>query len=343
MRPRVLKGVVWDLDDTLWTGVLGEGDPVSVRAEAAALVRELDERGVLQSIASRGDEQALMVLEQMGLADYFLYPQLGSMAKSSAVARIAQALDLALDAVVFIDDDPRERAEVGETLPEVLCLDARAISTLLDQPDLVVPSSKLNRRRLHLADRQRREAAAAAEGPSESFLRSLGMSMTLRRAGEVDLARIQELIVRTNQLNTTGRHLPAERLSRLCASTDHLVLVADLRDRFGAHGTIAFAVLGLGRIWTLRMLLVSCRVRDYGVGGAILDAIIAGSEHARAPLHADFEHTDRNRRMYVTLKLAGFEESEGSDAALVLKAQPTERPSAASWIAVQDATGVLRP
>ena len=77
MRPRVLKCVVWDLDNTLWTGVLAEGDAVALRPEAERLVRVLDERGVLQSIASRNDESALTVLEGMGLREFFLCPELG--------------------------------------------------------------------------------------------------------------------------------------------------------------------------------------------------------------------------------------------------------------------------
>jgi FkbH-like protein len=344
MKPRVLKGVVWDLDDTLWTGVLGEGDAVALRPEAAALVRTLDQRGVLQSIASRNDEHALTVLDQMGLRDYFLYPQLGAMAKSAALTRIAAALDLASDALAFIDDDPRERAEVSLALPEVLCLDAREVASLLTRPDVVVPAGTgLNRRQLHLADRARRQALPPAEPPSEAFLRSLEMRLTLRRADLSDLPRIDELMLRTNQLNSTGRHLPADDLARLCAAQNylvHLALVADLRDRFGDQGTIAFALLERAGRWTLRMLLVSCRVRDQGVGSAILDAILTGAERARAPLHADFVPTGRNRHMQVTLMLAGFEAGDGD---LVWRPPAGPRPPASPWITVDDASGVLRP
>jgi FkbH-like protein len=342
MKPRVLKGVVWDLDDTLWTGVLGEGDAVVLRPPAAALVRMLDQRGVLQSVASRNDEQALTVLDRMGLLDYFLYPQLGAMAKSAALTRIAAALDLAHDALAFVDDDARERAEVSLALPEVLCLDAREVNTLLDRPDVIIPAgSGLNRRQLHLADRARRQALPPAEPPSEAFLRSLEMRLTLRRADPSDLPRIDELMLRTNQLNSTGRILPRDDLARLCAAEDHLALVADLRDRFGDQGTIAFALLERAAVWTLRMLLISCRVRDQGVGSAILDAILTGAERARAPLHADFVPTGRNRHMHVTLMLAGFETGDGGD--LVWRPPAGPRPPASPWIAVDDATGVLRP
>jgi FkbH-like protein len=340
MRPRVLKCVVWDLDETLWSGVLAEGDAVVLRPEAAALVRALDQRSVLQSIASRNDERALALLADMGLRDFFLLPQLGAMAKSASLLRIAEALDVALDGVVFIDDDPFERAEVSSEHPEVLCVDAREVTSLFDRPDLLLPSgSGRNRRQLHLEEMDRRQAETAAGGPSEAFLRTLAMTMSLRRAGPADVGRIAELMVRTNQLNTTGRIVPPDALRSLCTSPDQLALVADVRDRFGDYGTVAFALVSRGQAWTLSLLCVSCRVRDRGVGAAILDALEQGALRARAPLRAELTDTGRNRHMIVTLRLAGFEEIGGAPPVLLLEARVRERPRVSPWIAVTDATG----
>jgi FkbH-like protein len=339
MRPRVLKCVVWDLDDTLWTGTLGEGDAVGLRQEAATLVRQLDERGVLQSIASRNDERALAMLADLGLRDVFLVPQVGAMAKSSSLANIARALDVALDALVFIDDDPFERAEVESVHPEVVCLDARGIADLLDRPDILVPDvGGLNRRKLHLEEMDRRAAETAMGGPSPGFLFTLDMKMVLRRATPADFDRVAELMVRTNQLNTTGRVVPPEELRSLCASNEHLALVADLRDRFGDYGTVAFALVTRAPDWTLSLLCVSCRVRDRGVGAAILDALMQSALHAGAALRAEFVHTERNRHMYVALKLAGFEEVGGIEPVVLLQAQALARPRVSPWIAVTDTT-----
>jgi FkbH-like protein len=342
MRPRVLKCVVWDLDNTVWTGVLAEGEAVALRPEAEQLVRALDERGVLQSIASRNDEAALTMLEAMGLRAFFLCPELGSMAKSAAVARIAETLDVALDAVAFIDDEPVERAEVTHALPEVLCVDAREVANLLHRPDLLIPAGAgLNRRQLHLADLNRRKAETAAGGPSEAFLRTLDMSMVLRRAAPADLDRIEELLLRTHQLNSTGRYLPVDELGRLCAADDHLAVVADLRDCFGEQGTIGFALLTRAAVWTLRMLSVSCRVRDQGVGGAILDALMQGAERAQFRLQAEFIPTERNRRLYVMLKLAGFEVIAQTPPVVLLQAEIRSRSPASPWITVDDRTREL--
>jgi FkbH-like protein len=339
MRPRVLKCVVWDLDNTLWTGVLAEGDGVVLRAEVAGIVRTLDQHGVLQSIASRNDDRALAVLSEVGLRDYFLSPQLGAMAKSASLARIAETLDVALDSVVFIDDEPFERAEVTRAHPDVLCIDAREVGALLDRPDVLVPSgSGLDRRKLHLVEIDRRKAEVEAGGPGEEFLHTLSMSMVLRRASSADFDRIAELMVRTNQLNTTGRVVPADVLQDLCASKDHLALVADVSDRFGDYGTVAFSLVTRGEAWTMSLLCVSCRVRDRGVGAAIVDALMQGAFRSGTPLRAEFVHTGRNRHMYVALRLAGFEEIGGTPPVVLLQAEARGQPRISPWIAVADAT-----
>jgi HAD superfamily phosphatase (TIGR01681 family) len=128
-RPAALaKVVVWDLDETLWTGTLAEvgAEGVTVRPEAEATVRALDARGVLQSVASKNDPaEALAALERFGLAEFFLHPQVGWGPKSGAVARIARALDLGLDSFVFLDDQPFERGEVTDAHPGVRALPER--------------------------------------------------------------------------------------------------------------------------------------------------------------------------------------------------------------------------
>ena len=319
---------MWDLDGTLWDGVLAEGDTPLLRSDVANLIRELDRRGVLQSLASRNDASALGVLERFGLRDYFLHPQLGSAAKSSAIARIAAELGLALDAIAFVDDEAFERAEVASVHPGVVTVDARDAATLLTRQDISIPpGAGIDRRRLHQSELQRRSAETEAGGPSEAFLATLGMRLVARRAGPSDLDRIEELMVRTNQLNTTGRFIARAELDRLCAAEDHLALVVELRDRFGDYGTIGFALVEVREErWTMRMLMVSCRVEDRGVGSAVLCYLIQLAHRQGAGFFAEYVRTEKNRRMYVTLKLAGFNEVDRSAAGVLLQFDPTLAP-----------------
>src|SRR5262249_51447457 len=113
-----IKCVVWDLDNTLWDGVLIEGDHVKLRAGIPELLKYLDERGILLSIASNNDHQsAWNELTRLGVADYFLYPQIDWTPKSRNVSAIAKHLSIGLDTVAFVDDNPFELDEVASTLP----------------------------------------------------------------------------------------------------------------------------------------------------------------------------------------------------------------------------------
>ena len=150
--------------------------------------------------------------------------------------------------------------------------------------------------------------------------------------------------MRTNQLNTTGRFFPQEELERLCAAEDHVAVVMDLKDRFGDSGTVGFALVALTPgFWTMRMLMVSCRVQDRGVGAAVLGALRRGAHRAGARFRADYVRTKANRRMYVGLKLAGFSEVGGTEPELLLEADPTLLAPMPSWIEVRDETGALLP
>jgi len=83
---KTIKCVVWDLDHTLWDGILLENEDVRLHENVAEIIKTLDNRGILQSIASKNDAQtAMKKLEQLGLAEYFLYPQINWNAKSSSV------------------------------------------------------------------------------------------------------------------------------------------------------------------------------------------------------------------------------------------------------------------
>src|ERR1700722_11190853 len=100
-----VKCVVWDLDNTVWDGILLEGGDVRVRPEAASLIRTLDQRGILNSVASRNDQGAAMAaLERAGLAEFILCPQISWNPKSDSVAAVASALNIGLDAIAFIDN-----------------------------------------------------------------------------------------------------------------------------------------------------------------------------------------------------------------------------------------------
>jgi FkbH-like protein len=202
----VLKCVVWDLDHTLWDGVVLESGDVELRSGVRDAVHALDRAGILQSVASRGDEAtALARLDQLAVADYFLYPQITWADKSDGLRRIAEQLNLGLESFVLLDDDPYERAQVGAALPVVRCLPPGELATLMAEVDRLAATGEAARRReMYQAERRRAAAQASSDLSPAAFTRQLDMYFDVHRLRVEELDRAHELTMRTHQLNTTG-------------------------------------------------------------------------------------------------------------------------------------------
>jgi len=311
-RPETVKCLVWDLDNTLWRGTLREDPGGELPDDVGEVVFELDSRGILQSVASRNDhEYAWARLEAFGLAEYFVLPEIGWGAKSEAVRRIADRLGFAPTTLAFVDDQPAERAEVAFHLPEVRVYPAERVRSLPGLPEFTPATSTVDSRRrraMYQAGFRREAERARAKGPDEEFLRSLGLLMRIAPATAGELSRVEELTLRTSQMNATGVHYPDARLRGLLADPDHEVLVVTLTDRFGPHGAVGVLLLERHpRHWHLKLLATSCRVVSYGVGAALLDWLTGQAARAGVHLAADFRATDRNRRMEIASRFAAFD------------------------------------
>ncbi|WP_150243256.1 HAD-IIIC family phosphatase [Nocardiopsis quinghaiensis] len=318
----LVKCLVWDLDNTLWKGTLLEGDELLLADEVRDVVVELDSRGVLQSVASKNDHDlAWARLEELGIAEYFVLPRIGWGPKSESVRVIADRLNFAQGAVAFIDDQPAERAEVRFSLPDVRCYMAEQAASLPELPEFspsVVTVDAQRRRRMYQAGFAREEARTDFTGPDEAFLRSLELVMGIGRAGGEDLSRVEELTVRTSQMNATGVHYSDATLRSLLSDPGHEVLVVTLTDRFGPHGAVGVVLLEKhATVWHLKLLATSCRVVSFGAGTAILNWLVDQAARRGVHLVADFRPTERNRMMEIAYRFAGFTEDPCSCAEAV--------------------------
>ncbi|RKN04861.1 HAD-IIIC family phosphatase [Streptomyces radicis] len=328
-----VKCLVWDLDDTVWDGVVLEGDEPVPFPHVPGVLRALDERGILHAVVSRGDHDvATAHLEAHGLEEWFCAARIGWGAKSAALSRIADALNIGLDTVAFIDNDPAERAEVAAALPLVRCYPAEAAADLPERPEFRpahVTAEAAGRRQLYRTEWRRRRAEEESGGDRRAFLASLDLVMEVAPATEADLARASELTVRTHQLNSTGLTYDEDELRKLAASPDHQVRLARLTDRFGDYGIIGLSVTELTPDdAVLRLLLMSCRVASRGVGGLLLAHLVREARSGGRRAVAHFLPTSVNRTMLVTLRFAGFtpvDEPSAGGAPLVL-AVPDDHP-----------------
>ena len=308
-----IKCVVWDLDNTLWEGTLLEDKEVRLKPDIEALIGELDGRGILHSIASRNDyDLAMGKLREFDLERYVLYPEIHWNPKSTSIAKIQKNLNIGMDTILFIDDQPFERDEVQSVHAEVTCVHADVYLGLLDDPRLnprYITQDSQRRRLLYLENMQREQDEEEFEGPRDEFLAELDMHFIISVAGEADLQRAEELTVRTNQLNATGVTYSYAELDRFRRSSDHRLLVCELIDRYGSYGKIGLALIETKAVcWHLKLMLMSCRVMSRGVGTVLLSHIMQEARAHGAKLLADFRKTDRNKMMHIAYRFANFKE-----------------------------------
>jgi FkbH-like protein len=312
MKTKMIKLVVWDLDETLWHGALLEDGYVCLRDNAVEIIQTLDRRGILQSIASKNNyDHAMDQLRRFGLAEYFLYPQINWGSKATSLKTIASSINIGLDAVAFIDDQEFERDEVAFLLPEVRCIAPVEIGRLLDRPDMnprfITKDSRL-RRLMYISDLERKKAEETFIGSQEEFLATLKMDLRIGLAEPGDLDRAEELILRTNQLNT-GYTYSYEELNEFRQSDRHKLLIASLTDKYGTYGKIGLALIECAAaLWTIKLLLVSCRVMSRGVGTIMINGVMKLAKEAKVRLRAEFAPNGRNRMMHVFYKFANFHE-----------------------------------
>lgn len=305
-----VKCVVFDLDNTLWKGVLVEGDDVVVPQETIKLLKLLDERGILLSIASKNDhETALKKVQDLGLGDYFLYPQITWNRKSQSIKFIADQLNIGIDSLAFIDDNPFELDEVTRTYPQVLCVDAKEASLLPADPRFRGSATDDARRRKQFyRDAAARETAQKSYGSDYlGFLASCEISLEIFSYSSEDAERIAELVQRTNQLNFSGRKHTRSELEQILSNPFLDKYVLKCSDRYGSYGTIGFCIVERSpKALCVQDFMLSCRVQGKLLEKAFFQHLLEhhNLESARA-LWINFSPTARNRPAQQVLESVG--------------------------------------
>ena len=343
------KCIVVDLDNTLWGGVLGDDGAAALKLGddgAGSLFKDFQaallgyrRRGLLLAIASKNDEatalEALASQPEMLLRPkHFAATAIGWGPKSEGLRRIATQLNIGLDALVFVDDNPVERAEVRSALPMVHVVElpqdpAGYLNALRALPGLEAPRLEAeDRGRAAMVEHDAARTELAAAAPNlEDFLLGLGMVAEVGQADAATLGRVHQLIQKTNQFNLTTRRHSLEEVRRLAEGDDSIVAWLRLTDRFGDLGLICVGILkaGAAGIWEVDTFLMSCRVMGRHVEDAFL-AYLGGlaRERGARTLRGLFMPTPKNTPVLGFFEARGFvgagenqwESNITSDAAL---------------------------
>ncbi len=318
-----IKCVIWDLDNTLWDGILIEAglSGIRLRNSVVDVIKEVDRRGILQSIASKNNqEDALNALRHFDIEEYFLYPQINWEPKSQSVARIAKSLNIDLDSIVFIDDQPFEREEVRALSSSVVALDAGDSSRLLSMAGCQLPVTEESRRRrqMYRVQQQREDSLQASGGDYLQFLRSCRMEVNIGSLDATNLERVYELAQRTNQMNFSGNRYQLKQLEEIRNDPRIRTLVISCRDRFGDYGIVGFAVIDLDR-QVLLDLMFSCRVQGKRVEHAVLSYLLHEYVLDKGvDFYANYRRSSKNANSGIVFQESGFEAVKEEDGVSLL-------------------------
>jgi FkbH-like protein len=316
------KCLVLDLDNTLWGGVIGDDGIQGIvlgegtaRGEAhLALQRyakDLTERGVVLAVCSKNDpdiasravqEHPEMILRMKDFACFAANWQ----PKPENLRTIASKLNLGLDSLVFVDDNPAERAAVREALPMVavpeLPEDAAGYVECLAQAGYFETSAFTpddRERAQRYTDNLLREADRGSAHDLDEYLTGLDMSTVYGVVQEVDIPRVAQLINKTNQFNPTTQRYSLEQVTEFCRDAGNIALQFRLLDRFGDNGLVSTLMMrpsgGQSGLLDIDTWVMSCRVFGRELEFEIMNVAVetALGRGARV-LHAAYIPTPKN-------------------------------------------------
>lgn len=312
-----IKCVVWDLDNTIWNGILLESKTVVPRPKVLELLRFFDECGILLSISSKNEAaNALQRLEELGIANYFLYPQINWLPKSENIKVIAEQLNIGLDTFAFIDDSLFELEEVSRALPEVTCVNASDLDSLfLDQRYQGSSSNEAKKRSQFYRDEFKRKKSAVAFGSDYiRFLATCDIQLHVNVYVPDDLDRVSELVQRTNQLNFSGRKYGGKEILPILSDDKVKKYVLRCTDKFGSYGVVGFSIVRIvEREIRIEDFMLSCRVQGRFIEQAFFNYLVC-SQNGQQPqqLWVNFEPTKRNIPAQQVLENLHFEPCSSS-------------------------------
>jgi len=277
-KVRKVKCVVWDLDNTLWNGVLIEDGAAALqlKPDIVGVIESLDRRGILQSIASKNNnDQAIEVLKQLHIDHFFLYPQISWAPKGEAIQTIARELNIGTDALLFVDDSEFELQQVRSSCPDVRILNAKHYTSLLDMPECQasVSGEDMGRRQMYQVEQSRREVATTFKEDYKAFLKHCEITLTITSLDKGNVSRVHELTQRTNQMNFSGNRYSREVLDEILQTPYFDTCVLACEDRFGSYGVVGFAIID-SREPRMTDLMFSCRIQSKRVEHAFVAHIL---------------------------------------------------------------------
>lgn len=331
-KSKAKKCLVLDCDNTLWGGVIGENSIDGIRLsdngpgsefyELQKRIKSLYNRGVILALNSKNNlADVLEVLQQhphMLLKEKdFASIQVNWENKAENMIAIANDLNIGLDSMLFLDDDPTQRKLIRDLLPEVKVVELpknpvsyfQVLQNLTDFETIHLTDEDKKRGSSYAAQKERTALASTSESFDE-YLKSLNTIIEINQADTKEVPRLSQLCQRTNQFNLSTKRYTESDLKNYLESTDKKLFSLKSKDVFGDDG-----IVGLGIIiaedssteWRLDSFLVSCRVLGRNIENAFIDYISRmGIKSSITTLIAEYLPTAKNSQIKTFFERANF-------------------------------------
>jgi len=293
---RVCKALVIDLDNTIWGGIVGEDGldgiklgaeyPGNAYLEVQRAILDLHRRGIILAICSKNNpDDALEVFKRHDAMllrlDHFAATRINWKSKAENIRELAIDLNIGIDALAFLDDNPLEREEVRMLIPEVHVIDlpagpAHFAAALRSTPvfeRLALSQEDRDRGTYYLAEQQRAQLQSSGVA-LDDYYRSLGMEVEISAVTSRTIARVAQLTQKTNQFNLTTRRYSEQEIESKAADAAWRVDALTATDRFGDYGLVGVAITNrIGDVCEIDSFLLSCRVIGRSVETALLSHV----------------------------------------------------------------------
>lgn len=235
-----IKLIIWDLDDTFWSGTLSEGG-VRLPKENANLVRDLTDCGIINSICSKNEfEPTKQHLQELGVWDVFVFPSINWDSKGPQLKDKLDKMALRSVNVLFLDDNPSNLGEAKHFLPDIQIGGPEVIPELIKQVAILEKKDPTHKRLKQYKILEEKDTASKSYASNEAFLYDSDIQVEIHEDCLNQIQRIHELLLRSNQLNYTKKRIGIDELEQILKDPDYQCGYVKAKDRFGDYGIVGF-------------------------------------------------------------------------------------------------------
>ena len=328
------KCLVLDLDNTLWGNIIGEDGFEGIKmgpypegrsfVEFQKVIKSLSENGIILAINSKNNQNETMKVinehPHMILREKdFSCIKINWNDKISNMKEIAKELNIGLDSIVFFDDDPINRELLRMSLPEVNTIElpkdpsiyTQILRDLNDFNTLKITNDDVQRKTMYKQEQNRQKLQSSTENLNE-YLKKLDIKIKIKLDDKLSVARISQLILKTNQFNLTTKRYQEEEIREFVKDETMIVGCSEVEDKFGENGiTNVFIIKTKPNEWIIDTFLLSCRIMGRGIEEGIIGKILEIAKNKGIEkIIATFIPTEKNKPAENFLKNYGFEKED---------------------------------